>query len=41
MSTFTNSHIYSNDNIYKIVLSVEDINDFNIIDGKSKNKSER
>ncbi len=24
MSTFTNSHIYCNNNIYKIVLSMED-----------------
>jgi hypothetical protein len=25
MSAFTNSHIYANENIYKIVLSMEDV----------------
>lgn len=27
MSSFTNTLIYSNENIYKIVLSMEDVND--------------
>jgi len=41
MSTFTNSHIYSCDNIYKIVMAVEDLNDCNKFSKKSKEKPEK
>jgi hypothetical protein len=36
MSDLTNSHLYTNDNIYKIVLSMEDVNG---IEKSSKNVS--
>ena len=38
MSELTNSHLYTNDNIYKIVLSMEDVNG---IEKSSKNLIEK
>ena len=41
MSDITNSHLYTNDNIYKIVMSMEDLNGFENLSKKEILKTEK